>query len=458
MKSRLRKWWDGLSTSFFFLPGGLVLASIGLALGAAAADEHLEQQWASGSEWIWGGSPDGARVMLSAIASSMITVAGVVFSVTIVVLTLASNQFGPRTLRNFMSDKGNQAVLGTFLATFVYCLLVMRTVRGDGAGTFVPHLSITIGIALALASVGVLIYFVHHVSWSIQAGNVVAVTVDELRQCLDRVFPEREGSEGDGGAAREPPAGPSEASAKAASDGYVQAIESESLFKAAIEHDVLLQLVVGPGDFLFPGSDLARIRPGNRQCDQLDARIRKAFVLGRARNPVQDLEFCILRVAEVGVRALSPSTNDPYTALACIDHLGAAMNELVQRKRAPTQLSDSEGRLRVFGREPAFAVLARAAWREIRHYSGQNALVPIRLMDTFAQIVPRVRRSGDLEVLWDHLWRVEHDACRRLENPRDLESIREHHRNAVRVFEEARLRLGGDSSRGQEAPLSRRVA
>lgn len=444
MKNRLRSWWDDLNTSFLVYPGILVLAAMALAAGTIHLDEQLRERWAASTGWVWGGSPEGARVMLSAIASSMITVAGVVFSVTIVVLALASNQFGPRTLRNFMRDAGNQTVLGVFLATFVYCLLVMRTVRGDSAGAFVPHVSVTVGIGLALASVGVLVFFVHHVSSSIQAGNLIAELTGELHCCLDRVFPaEAEGEELPDALPGWPPAAARDGFVvESNKGGYVQAVEDDALLAISTRHDLLLELQAAPGDFLFPGAPLVRARCSREAGEDVAGKIRKAFLLGRERTPVQDLEYCFLRLAEVAVRALSPGTNDPYTAVVCIDQLGAAMNRLAQRERRPLQRFDSENRLRVAGRNPDFGALAGAAWNEIRQYGAGSVSVLIALMNSIRQIVPQVRRSADLDVLRDHLWRIEHDARRHQENPRDLESIQEGYRKTLRAWENARIRLG----------------
>ncbi len=153
----------------------------------------MQYDWVDKLGWIYTRGPDGARAVLSTIAGSMITVAGVVFSVTIVALSLASNQFGPRLLRNFMRDRGNQIVLGTFVATYLYCLLVMRTVQGMDGSQFVPHLSVTVAILMAVASLGVLIYFIHHVAVSIQAPELIANVAHELHEAIDRLFPEELG-------------------------------------------------------------------------------------------------------------------------------------------------------------------------------------------------------------------------------------------------------------------------
>jgi uncharacterized membrane protein len=183
MKAHFLKYWDRLQSSFWFVPAMLALGSTALAFSAVALDEQatdLLSNW----ERLYSGGAKGASAVLQTIAGSMITIAGVVFSMTLVALTPASAQFGPRLLRNFMSDTLNQLVLGTFIATFIYCLLVMRTIRREDEAAFVPHLSVTLGVLLALASMAVLIYFIHHVSVSIQADEVfarAAPSTDESR-------------------------------------------------------------------------------------------------------------------------------------------------------------------------------------------------------------------------------------------------------------------------------------
>lgn len=166
--TQLITYWEDIRSSFWFVPTLMAAASAVLAMCNIYLDHTLPESW-RGNGWIYSGGAEGARAVLSVIASSMITVAGVVFSITIVALTLASSQFGPRLLRTFMRDTANQVVLGTFIATFLYCLLVLRTIRGLDEREFVPHLSVTVGVLLGVASLGVLIYFIHHVSVSIQA-------------------------------------------------------------------------------------------------------------------------------------------------------------------------------------------------------------------------------------------------------------------------------------------------
>lgn len=172
--ARLANLWESLRTSYWFVPTLMTAGGVALSFASVHLDERVNYKWVRTVGWIWAGGAEGARQVLSTIAGSMITVAGVAFSITIVALTLASNQFGPRLLRNFVRDAGNQIVLGTFIATFVYCLLVLRTVRGEDDTEFVPYVSVTLGVAFALTSLGVLIYFIHHVAISIQAENLIA--------------------------------------------------------------------------------------------------------------------------------------------------------------------------------------------------------------------------------------------------------------------------------------------
>ena len=242
---KLAKLWDSLHSSYWFVPTIMTAIAIALAFTMLSLDRAgyytLIEKWG----WIYTGDANGARSLLSAIGGSMITVAGTTFSITIVALQLAASNFGPRLLRNFMQDTGNQIVLGTFIGTFIYCLLVLRTVHGDGDGynEFVPQLSVTGGIVLAIASIGLLIYFIHHASTIIQASHIISEVSADLDRAIDRLFPKKIGlglSESKQ-PLRDIPANFDEDACpiRSAGSGYVQAIDDEKLMKIACKHQLL---------------------------------------------------------------------------------------------------------------------------------------------------------------------------------------------------------------------------
>ena len=206
----------------------------------------------------------------------MFTVAGVVFSITIVVLSLASSQFGPRLIRNFMNVRANQMVLGTFVATFIYGVLVLRTVDANVESRFVPNLSVTIAVVMSLLSLGVMIYFLHSVSESIQAQNIIARVRGDLDKAVDRVFPEK--LDQGGGYSNSPikrdydiPAtcDRNPCQVKAERSGYLQAVDNDALMRIAVEENLLIHLGLCPGNFITRGSTLVTVRPGDRVDEKL---------------------------------------------------------------------------------------------------------------------------------------------------------------------------------------------
>ena len=353
MKTRLSNYWESLRANFWFMPtvmvaGAVVLSLVTINLDKAAA-EHSRIATLG---WTFTRGPEGSRAVLSTVAGSMMTITSVTFSITIVALQLASSQFGPRLLRSFMRDRGNQVSLGTFIATFAYCLLVLRTVNGTEGQQFVPHISVTVGLLLALTSLGVLIYFIHHAAASIQAENVIATVSRDLDQAIARLYPECLGEEPPGRTPKEIerdlPAGFDRESRPVAAtwSDYLQAVDVDRLLGVAREHDLVLCVSHRPGKFLVVGGDLARAWPGERIDDDVAEAIRGAFYLGPFRTLTQDIEFAIDQLVEIAVRALSPGVNDPFTAINCVDRLGAALVILAARE-IPSAYRYDDGRLRV---------------------------------------------------------------------------------------------------------------
>lgn len=376
-----------------------------LAFSAVALDRAGVNDWLQRLGFSYSGGAEGASLLLGTVAGSMIAIAGTVFSMTLVALSLASSQLGPRLLRNFMRDTTNQVVLGTFVATFVYCLLVLRTIRRADEIAFVPHLAVSTGVLLAIISIGVLIYFIHHVSVSIQADEVVARVGRELEEGIGKLFP---GHLGEPGQESEKASGETELPATfdqgarsvgSLEDGYLQLIDADALMTLACEKDLLLRLERRPGHYLVKGQVMLMAWPAERVTDDLVRELNEVFVFGNQRTATQDVEFSFQQLVEIAVRALSPGINDPFTAIACVDRLGSALCLLAKRDMPSPYRHDTEKRLRLVASGSTFAGIVDTTFNQIRQSARSNPAVAIRMLDAIAQIARQLQRIQDATCL-----------------------------------------------------------
>lgn len=408
MRIQLLKYWERLRFSFWFLPSLMAAGAVILAFATVALDEAVSDRWLRSLTWVYTGGAQGASAVLQTISGSMVTIAGLVFSLTLVALTLASSQFGSRLVRNFMRDTATQLVLGTFVATFMYCLLVLRTIRRAEEGVFVPHISVTVGVAFALVSLWVLIYFIHHVAVSIQADEIVARVAEELTDGIDRLYPEQT-SRGqplrasDAAAAGVPDAFDQDARDVFASyAGYLQIVDTDALVLLARDCDALFRLERRPGQYVVQGRPLVKVWPASRMTDALAGQVNSAFVLGNQRTSAQDVEFALQELVEVAVRALSPGVNDPFTAIVCIDRLGSALCRLSGRDPPASYRLDGAGRLRMIVAPADFAGLVDVAFNQIRQYAQSSVAVTIRLLEIIAIVAAATERPERLSALRCH--------------------------------------------------------
>jgi uncharacterized membrane protein len=390
MRLRLVHAWTSLRSTYWFIPAVMAIAAGGLAIVSVQADRWLAVDVADRLGWLYAGGPEGARAVLSVVAGSVMSTAGVTFSITIAALTLASTQLGPRLLQHFMRDTANQFVLGTFIATFAYCLLVLRTIRGaDEGGPFVPALSVAAGVGLGLASLGVLIFFIHHVAVSIQAPNVVAEVGRELGRQVERAFPAVDGVQH----APVPVELPAEFDARAASvpshgDGYVQAMDEDALVKIAGRTGMLLRVEARPGQFVAEGTALVRAWPPEAMDADREREIRARFVLGTQRTSEQDVEFALDQLVEVAARALSAAINDPFTAIACLDWLRAGLCRAARGRTPRPYRVDADGRVcLVYRAGYTFTGLIDAAFNQIRQSGARSPAVMLRMLETIEAVV-----------------------------------------------------------------------
>ncbi|BAU64157.1 hypothetical protein STA3757_15280 [Stanieria sp. NIES-3757] len=428
---KLGKLWYSLHSSYWFLPTIFAIIAIALAFTMLWLDRQgyygpLEK-WG----WIYTGGANGAREVLSSVSSSTIGIAATAFSITIVALQLAASNFGPRLLRNFMQDTGNQIVLGTFISTFIYSLLVLRTIRGDGDGydRFVPQLSVTVGLLLAIASIGVLIYFIHHASTIIQVSHVIWETCADLDHAIARLFPEKIGQ----GASTQNQPGEeipvdfdlNTYGIRAQSNGYLQAIDDEELMKLACQHNLLLRLNYRPGQFIVKGCELILVYPRESINRKLNQRLKNTVILGKERTEQQDVEFPIEQLVEIALRAISPGINDPFTAIRCIDRLGAGLSHLAQRDFPSPYRYDNHKKLRVIAERVTFTGLVDTAFNQIRQYGKSDVAVMIRLLEAIAMIARFTSTQKERVVLLRHAEMIKRSSQQAISEELDRQDIEE---------------------------------
>ncbi|MGI8828365.1 MAG: DUF2254 domain-containing protein [Candidatus Limnocylindria bacterium] len=382
-----------------------VIAAAVAALGMLALSSEVGP---TGTELpvIFGAGADGARAMLQAIAGSVITVAGVTFSITIVALQLTSTQFSPRVLGNFLRDRPNQFVLGAFMGTFTYALLVLRSIHSGDDEAFVPDLAITGALLLTFVSIGMLIYFIHHISVRIQVTSIVASVANDTLGTLQTLagWTEPDPDRGwqpagtDSGAAPPPPSGavatghpgPHPGTLLARESGYLQLIDLEALVRMAREADGRYLILVSPGAWVQDRAPIAHFKPygaSSRDLQSHEASVNDSLSIENERSDQQDVAFGIQQLVDVGVKALSPSVNDPTTAMSCIDRLVQILTATGLAADPPRLFADDDGTIRLEVPYPGFDELVPLAFDQIRHYGGDTPAIVIHVARAMSILV-----------------------------------------------------------------------
>ena len=415
MKARLRQWMDQLSDSFWLLPGAMVVGGILLAIALVEVDRSgAFPEWLADSPWLYNGGGTGARVLLGAVASSTIGVAGTVFSITIAALSLAAGQMGPRLLRNFTRDRGNQFTLGAFLGTFSYALMVLRTVRTQEEGLFTPHLSLSIAVLLAFGCVATLVYFVGHMANRISVDTVVDLVSADVTEAMRELTVERPNLPA--------PADDLWDGAVAVIDarrGYLQQLDADALAAWAAENGTALRLLVRRGDYIFPGAPIALMTPHVAGAE--DA-IRSASALGASRGSQGDPEQTTRQLVEVAVRALSPGINDPLSAISVLDRLGDALCDLAG-KVIPNGVHAVNGRVVLVVPNVSYRSLCAVIFHLIRQNAEGSTALLIKLVEVLAVVAACEPDPERLAVLAEHAALVSDDAQRTVGNPSDRADI-----------------------------------
>jgi len=435
MKAILRRWWPLLvrvSGNFWAAPMALGV----LAIGSAALSLWLDSTGVTG--FLADVGPpfsfqvEGARSLLATVAGSIVTVASLVFSLTLVALTLAAGNIGSRLLQRYMRKTTMQMTLGIFVATFLYAMVVLSAVA-KGA---VPPLSLGVSLLLAVLSIFWLVYAFHDLARSIQVDNAVAELARDLHRDIRRRAVETHADLHE----IDPVRLPVLFSVRAEADGYLQAVDHDGLIAAARQADAVVTLHRRGGDFVLAGEELAGIAmavPREEDAAAVSERLRQAvldaLVQGTSRAQGEDPTFAVHLVVEIAGRALSPGVNDFYTALACVDHLGAALASTLRLKLHRGRFGDEDGCLRLISHELTFEMIAGSALDPLRQCAAGYPPILLRLVEMLARLAPLAASPRERELLAWPGRQCLVDAGRLLPNPSDHDKVA----HAYRRLEEA---------------------
>jgi uncharacterized membrane protein len=435
-----------LRTSLWYVPALEVVAAIVLFIGTFVADRAAYRGEFAVPGWVISGSADAARQILTTVAAAIITVVGVVFSIILVTLTLASTQFGPRMLRNFIRDRGTQVTLGTFVATFVYAVLVLASIGVGSHGDFVPHISVTVTLGLMVVDLAVLIYFIHHTAVMIQLPQVIASIAADLAEAI------RE--QGSGNPEPHPKAGPAAVELVARAEaggavllapasGYLQFIQHQKLVRLATEADAVISLEHRPGHFLVRGHRFATVWPPEA-APAIRKALGRAHIVGSYRTLSQDVSFGIDQLVEIALRALSAAVNDTFTALTCIDWLGENLCTIVAQWHPARVHRDGRGFIRVIAAEPAYDRLVQRSFEKIRQSSLGQPAVMIRMLEALARIMAETTTAGQRRVLLEQAVMINRACERSVPEASDRADIQRRYEAVLTV--ESKLTASGQNA------------
>lgn len=385
---RLAAWWYRLRESFWFVPTLCLVAAFLLAQGMVALDRtlplDLSSPWFS---WVYGVGIDGSRAMLGAIGTSMLAVAATAFSITISVVVTASSTYGPRLVGNFMSDRGNQIVLGVFVSTFLYALLVLRTIRSesDGQDAFVPHLAVNVAVLLAVTDAALLVWFIHHIAASVRVETLARGVRRNFRAVVERMHPE----DAVEGVVWTKATGLTGHPVTAEAVGYLVDIDFQKLCNLAAEYDVVFEVVPRVGDHILPHEPLVLVWPPEK-ADDVAAAARRAAHIGDSRSEYQDIRFAEQQVLELAVRALSPGTNDPYTAVNAIEEVAMGITMAASRPNPGNTMLDDTSTVRVRYKTVRVDEIVDLPFDQVRTYAMDHVPVLTALID----LAFRIERSS----------------------------------------------------------------
>jgi uncharacterized membrane protein len=435
MRTHFASRWDKLKGGFWFIPAIFIFVGIALANVMIEIDRAIQAWSTQHLIWIFSGNQEWAKQILTTMGASMVAGIALIVSVTIVALSLASQQFGPRLLRNFLRDTTTKFILGTYFATAVYGMVI----RFRFSESFIPYLSIIIGGFLAIFTGILLIVFIHHISTAIHVSHVMALVSRDFSRTVERLFPKKLLEQSSALAT------PSEKDIPADFDkdsfpipsvtsGYIQHIDYEYLIDLSQKMDLHFKIPFRPGEFIVQGVPLAFVWPKEKVKNSIAHKINKAIYLGYERTLTQDVEFAINQLVEIAVRAMSPAINDPFTAIRCLNRLGQGLVELAQVQMPSPYLYDSKKHLRLIIKTITFPKVVNAAFNLIRQNALTSPPVMIALLKSIGVVAQFVNEPEDLAILRLHAEMVNRGCEKSLHENFDMKQVHA-------IFEETMKRL-----------------
>ncbi len=401
MRPNLQNLWENIRSSLWFLPSILVVLAVVLSSILIEADVRLAQRQSTVIPWLFSGTADAARSLLSTIAGSLISVISISFSLTIIALQQAATQLSPRVLRTFTASRVNQLVLGSYIATFIYALLVLRTVRSaDQGDPFVPAMSVTVAVGFALLCLGLLIYFIHHTSQSLQVSVIIDHIREEVVEQVESLYPSHSTE-----MTNDPL--PTDDIAEtiattptfpihSAVTGFVRNVDEQALLELPLNDAKWVWVRPQVGEFVARGSRLVEVIGSDSCPPHIIETIQNAVVIDNERSLHQDPLFGIRQLVDIALKALSPGINDPTTAEYVLHHLGAALGGLASRQFPPNVHLAVNGRTKLLLNLPTWADYVDAAFSQIRREAQGDVHVTrtlLHVLNGLAQRVPNAARA-----------------------------------------------------------------
>ena len=419
-----------LRNALYNLRGGFLVRPliIALALGfLGALLSGLEEAFPFISDWVprllfpSHSDPQVAQVILGDIASSIMTVVSIVFAILLMTLTLASMQFSPRIIVGFVQDGVTQWTLGIFLGTFLYCMAALPTARSI-PHPFAPVAAVSVAMLLALACVAWLLFFIHHIAFAISVSHIVDRIASETERVIDDIMPRPYRA-----AVPEPPLSSSgelfDTPLLNDKSGYIRYIDIKRLVDLSKTSRVRVHIVRRVGQFIPAETPLLTIYKGSRLTPAMAADFRAAFNLGPSRTMQQDIEFGILQIVDIALKAISPAVNDPSTGITCVDHLSRILIRFASREAPPRIYYDPPATPRVEIAWPGFDQLLDTAFDQIRMYAKSDVAVSLRLLRALGDIALTTADESFRRDIRDRAKRIV-DGCAEKLSDAEMHSLR----------------------------------